>query len=95
MFSKVCSDNLEYLIKEHEVKTVIEVGCWLGASTRAIAQFLSEDGKVYAVDHWKGSEEHQTQHILRHKDRLLILYEQFLSNVIHEGLTHKIIPTGD
>lgn len=88
MFSKECESNLEYYIKKHNVKCVIEVGSWLGSSTRAIATFLPDDGVVYAVDHWKGSAEHQ----VRHKKKIPTLYEQFLSNIIHADLTHKIIP---
>lgn len=88
MFSDECRQNLTRIIHEYNVKTVIEIGCWLGASTRAIATLLPPDGKVYAVDHWKGSEEHQ----IVHAHKLPTLYEQFLSNIIHAGLTHKIVP---
>jgi predicted O-methyltransferase YrrM len=77
---------MEKLIDKHDVKVVIEVGSWLGASTRHIATCLPKDGKVYAVDHWLGSAEHQ------HRETLSKLYEQFLSNVIHKKLTNKIIP---
>src|ERR1700733_14361157 len=41
------------------IKTVVEVGSWLGKSTIHIASLLPEDGKVYAIDHWLGSAEHQ------------------------------------
>lgn len=77
---------MEKLIKERNVKTVFELGCWLGKSTRHIAQLLPDDGKVYAIDHWLGSAEHQQSLEIPR------LYEQFLSNVIHAKLTHKIIP---
>lgn len=70
-------------------KVVIELGSWLGASTRHIAQLLPEDGIVYAVDHWLGSIEHHTPSFSHY---LPTLYEQFLSNVIHSGLEHKIFP---
>ncbi|MDE3046200.1 MAG: class I SAM-dependent methyltransferase [Verrucomicrobiota bacterium] len=79
--------SMEWLIRRTNVKVVIEVGSWLGLSTRHIAKTLPEDGIVYAVDHWKGSP---------NEDNSIFdmpnLYRQFLSNVIHEGLTHKIIP---
>jgi predicted O-methyltransferase YrrM len=74
------------LIQEHDVRIVIELGSWLGKSTRHIASLLPEDGVVFAVDHWLGSAEHQ-ESVQRP-----YLFEQFLSNVIHEQLTHKIIP---
>lgn len=77
---------MERVLKSHDIKTVIEVGSWLGQSTRHIATVLPRDGKVYAVDHWLGSNEHQTN------EKLPRLYQQFLSNVIHAKLTHKIIP---
>ena len=79
------------IVKLYKVKTVVEVGCWLGLSTRHIASILPKDGKVYAVDHWLGSEEHQEGKYAYHPilDRL---YQQFLSNIIHAGLTDKIVP---
>ncbi len=79
--------SLEWLIKRGNVKVVIEVGSWLGLSTRHIAKTLPDDGVIYAVDHWMGSpnEDNSVFDIPN-------LYRQFLSNVIHEGLTHKIIP---
>jgi hypothetical protein len=79
--------NIEKLIKKRQVKVVVEVGSWLGASTRHIANMLPEDGVVYAVDHWLGSpnEDNSAYDIPN-------LYTQFLSNVIHTNLTHKIIP---
>lgn len=82
---------LETLIRIYNVKTIIEVGCWLGTSTRHMASLLPASGKVYAVDHWKGSEEHQPGHTYW-LPILPLLYEQFLSNVIHAGLTDKIVP---
>ena len=44
-----------YLIKNHHVKVVVEVGSWMGASTIDIAEKIPEDGIVYAVDHWLGT----------------------------------------
>jgi predicted O-methyltransferase YrrM len=65
---------------------VIEVGSWLGCSTRFLAESIDPNGHVYAVDTWRGSSEHQ-------KDpRLSDLYQIFLSNVKHAGLTEKITP---
>ena len=80
-------DSMEWLIKRGKVKTIIEVGSWLGKSTRHLAQTMPADGVVYAVDHWQGSpnEDNSSYDIPN-------LYRQFLSNVIHENLTHKIIP---
>ncbi len=82
---------MKRLLKEREIHTVVEVGSWLGKSTRHIARNLPKDGKVYAVDHWLGSPEHQPGKDC-YREGLSRLYRQFLSNVIHAKLTHKIIP---
>lgn len=82
---------LDLLLKQRKVKTIVEVGSWLGNSTRHMASLIPEGGKVYAVDHWLGSVEHQEgQYAFYHA--LPYLYDQFLSNVIHKGLTDKIVP---
>ncbi|MBX7066472.1 MAG: class I SAM-dependent methyltransferase [Parachlamydiales bacterium] len=83
--------SMKKILQNENVRTVVEVGCWLGKSTRHIAQTLPKDGKVYAVDHWLGSLEHQ-EGANSHRDVLPKLYQQFLSNIIHAKLTHKIIP---
>ena len=86
---------IEKIVKEQNVHVVIELGSWLGKSTRHIASTLPEDGVVYAVDHWQGSPEHHQEtfdYFPEMKTILPVLYEQFLSNVIHAKLTHKIIP---
>lgn len=79
--------GMEELVRSTHAKVVIEVGSWLGESTRHIARTLPEDGVVYAVDHWLGSsnEDNSIYDIPN-------LYRQFLSNVIHANLTHKIVP---
>ena len=50
---------------------------------------ITADGIVYAIDHWQGSIEHQED---KNRELLDNLYDQFLSNVIHNKLTKKIIP---
>jgi hypothetical protein len=84
-------EQLEKLYQIFQPKIVVEVGCWLGASTRHLATLLPPNGVVYAVDHWLGSVEHQPGQPFW-SPILPDLYEQFLSNVIHAQLTHKIIP---
>jgi predicted O-methyltransferase YrrM len=78
--------QLEVCLKECKAQTVIEVGSWLGGSTRFMAARLPSGGKLYAVDTWAGSEEHQSD------SRIPYLYQQFLSNVKHAKLTHTIVP---
>ena len=84
--------EMEKLLAQHKPKYVVELGSWLGQSTCHIASCLPEDGKVYAVDHWLGSVEHRTPNRKDVYHLLPTLYEQFLSNVIHNGLCNKIIP---
>lgn len=82
-------EPLGNIIRGMPIKTVIEVGSWLGCSTRFIATTLPQDGVVYAVDTWEGS----TDEVLHMIDpRLDQLYHLFLSNVKHAKLTHKIVP---
>lgn len=83
------AEPLQRFLQARPAKTVIEVGSWLGCSTRFIATILPEDGIVYAVDTWAGS----SQEAVHMKDpRLPHLYQLFLSNVKHAKLTHKIVP---
>jgi hypothetical protein len=83
--------QLGELIKRYHVKTIIEIGVWIGQSTMDMARKIPHDGKIYAVDHFLGSPEHQPGGSAW-QPWLPYLYEQFLSNVIHAKLTHKIIP---
>lgn len=77
------------ILEPKQPKTVIEIGSWLGSSTRFIANALPDNGKIYAVDTWKGSPQ-EPWHL--NDPRISYLYQLFLSNVKHVGLTHKIIP---
>jgi len=87
-----CNGNLLHRIfRAERIHTVIEVGSWLGESAMWMADQLPKGGKVYAVDHWLGSPEHQPGKEGYH-DALPHLYEQFLSNVIHRKLARKIVP---
>ncbi len=79
------ASQMQNLLEEMQPKIVIESGSGLGASTRHIAQILPEGSVVYAVDSWQGD----APKLLGHSPTL---YDQFLSNVIHAGLTDKILP---
>ncbi len=82
--------QMDKLLRLTGSEIVIELGVWMGRSTRHIASVLPDNGIVYAVDHWLGSKENH-----RNEDErgaIPTLYEQFLSNIIHANLTHKIIP---
>lgn len=81
---------IEKLMTNNKINTVIEVGSWLGCSTRHIASLLQPNGKLYAVDTWEGSIEH---HQNKEWNAMLpALYNQFLSNIIHAQLTDIVIP---
>jgi Methyltransferase domain len=58
--------------------SVIELGSWLGLSTRWIAERLSPGAKVIAVDHWLGSAEHWAQDSYR--PMLASLYDTFVAS---------------
>lgn len=73
----------------YEPVVAIEVGAWLGSSTRYIAERLPPGGKLYAIDTWRGSQ-NEPLHLRDH--RLPYLYQLFLSNVKHAGLANVIVP---
>ncbi len=80
---------MEECLQKSKPQIVLEVGCWLGASTRFIGERLPTGGKLYAVDTWLGtpaSEKHMQD------PRLPNLFQHFLSNVKHAGLTDVIVP---
>jgi len=88
-------EPVEKAIRERNIKVIIELGSFMGKSTRHMATLLPRDGVLYAVDHWEGSVEHKTErpaYFPNLPEVLPTLYEQFLSNVIHAKLTHKIVP---
>lgn len=73
-------DLLREIIEGGELKTIVEVGTFVGWTACLIAKMPCVE-KVYVVDHWK-------MMIRECRDP----QEQFFSNVIHEGLQNKIIP---
>lgn len=78
---------------------IIEVGTWKGASAIHMARVLLENGvtdfEIVCVDTWLGSVEHwqgNEDFKLKRKNGRPNLYEQFLSNIVHEKLTDYITP---
>ena len=48
-------EELAWLAEQaRDKKSIVEIGSWKGRSTKALA-LAQEDGKVYAVDHWRGN----------------------------------------
>lgn len=70
--------EMEWLADQASRHTrIVEVGCWMGRSTRAMADNTS--GFIYAVDTWNGSEEHQGDFVGKHPDWV---YAEFLRNTL-------------
>jgi len=82
--------GLAQLLTERDVAVAVELGSWLGRSTRWIAGHLPPDGRLYAVDTWAGSPEMRGAREC--EDRFPSLYQQFLSNIVHAGLASTVIP---
>lgn len=82
---------VERIFRQKNIKTVVEVGSWLGNWTIFVAKLLPSEGCIYAVDHWKGSIEHHNPTSLE-STFLPTLFQQFLSNVVHSGVMEKVIP---
>ena len=81
------------LIQKYDVRTVVEVGSWIGGgSTRHIGNLLKlKGGTLYAVDTWLGSTDNQTNQAC-YAPFLPTVYQQFLSNMVHWDLTQTVIP---
>lgn len=80
--------ELDWIAKQSKIfSVVIEVGSWKGRSTRSWGD--NTCGKVYAVDHWNGTEdERNTYHVEAKKMNGDYVYFTFLSN------NHDLIESG-
>lgn len=81
--------SLDVLFKENEITTVVELGSWMGASTRFFGYRVGKNGVVYAIDHWKGT---PGQHGEMNDSRLSNVFQIFLSNIKQAGLANRIVP---
>lgn len=86
-------NSIEEIFKNNDIRTVIEIGSWVGGgSSKHFATLLKQKhGKLYAVDTWLGSSEHQIGQAYW-QPVLSYVYEQFLSNMIHWNFTDTVIP---
>lgn len=72
------SDDLLWLYEQAEqMESVVEVGCWKGRTT--IVLLKACPGKVYAVDHFLGSESERDTHHAEAKSK--DIYAEFMANV--------------
>jgi len=68
-------NGLKKLLKSRSIKVVLEIGSWLGESTKLILNNIPKDACLISIDHWKGSPEHTNKFSF-----LPVLYETFLVN---------------
>jgi Methyltransferase domain len=66
---------LARMLPQH-ARVVVELGAWLGMSTRHIAK-LAPEATVISVDHWEGSPEHRAG--AQFQGMLPTLYDSFLA----------------
>ena len=84
-FPKENEETLKKLIKENNVKTVIEVGCFLGKSTKF---FVEQGCEVVSIDTFEGASDlNDCEEV---KKRLPNLYEQFLFNLKELGIENRV-----
>lgn len=75
---------------------LLEIGSWKGCSSVIIASILLEDRRLWIVDHFQGSIEHQKGHrfyITPKYERRgkLWIYPELLENVIKYNIQNKVI----
>ena len=75
---------------EDSTKIVVEVGSWLGSSTRFILDHAPSDAKMICIDHWFGSKEHRESASESIRAQIPTLYETFLVNLWNDR--HRIVP---
>lgn len=73
--------------------TVIELGSWHGKSTRAIADNLPPNGKLYAIDTWAGSKaELDTNHVSARWMDGDHAFDEFSRNLWDHIQSGKVVP---
>lgn len=88
------------LIEEAKPKLIVEVGTWKGRSAVHMAKEClkyTDDFEIVCIDTWLGSVEHWTGvdtnlTLENFKNGRPNIYEQFLSNVVHNDLEKYITP---
>lgn len=90
------------LILAHKPGLIIEVGSWKGGSALQMGAVLDEaalPGTILCIDTWLGAlefwtdlEDPERYGSLRLEHGWPTVYYQFLANVCHRGLQHRIVP---
>lgn len=90
---------LAQIIEQLKPRLIIEVGTWKGSSAFFMidqARRHAPDAVIICIDTWLGSPEHwlapQWREQLNLKHGRSDLYNQFIANVVHLGLTDAVIP---
>jgi hypothetical protein len=87
------------ILIEVKPKLIIEVGCWMGQSSRTMASVIKQlnmDCSLIAIDTWLGSKEHWQDKAIKPKLGLEYgyptIYFNYLSNMKLAGLEDYILP---
>jgi SAM-dependent methyltransferase len=78
-------EELAFLAEAAKDKTVLEIGSWLGRSTKALAATAKQ---VFAVDHWRGSKNDATEEEAKFIDS----WATFNGNLGPEINSRKVVP---
>lgn len=88
----------EECIVQIRPKLIVEVGTWFGGSARNMARLCLkhgiEDFEIVCIDTFCGSVEmwDRTSYLMTFRNGRPIIYDQFISNTMHEGLQKYITP---
>lgn len=92
-FAQENRGGLAQLIGEHDIKTVIEVGSFLGLSAVWFAEWVEH---VYCIDTWFEGATYESENnlvgTLRRWDMPRDFFPLFRDNVMRSGKWHKITP---
>lgn len=85
------------IINRIKPKLIVEIGVWFGGSVRYMTQLAkvhNPDVEVVAIDTFLGSVEHWTKesYLMTLKNGRPTIYEQFMSNTIHQNLWENVTP---
>lgn len=92
------SKTFAHVIEKIKPKLIVEVGSWFGVSARHMAKLALQynpDVEVVCIDTFLGSVEqwvHDGGFQMDFENGRPTIYNQFLSNAIHEGATKYITP---